>query len=369
MADTAAGGTPHRALPARTYTDEKVFAQARDLVHHRTWQPACHASRVPEPGDCHEFSVVGQDLVVVRQKDGSLRCFHNVCQHRGHRLVKEDGRRRFIVCPYHSWSYNLDGSLRSVPGIRDIPGFDKSSVRLAEVRLEMFCGFAFVNLDADSPSLAETHPGVEDAVRAACPGIGELALAHEHSALEQCNWMLAVENYNECYHCKVAHATFASGVVDPQSYNVSASSFPGARCLHHTAKAQSGEGAWYDTSGSGYQSFFLWPSFSLQLYPSSLVNTYHWRPLTHRETRVHRGWYSRDGSVPDEMRKVIDLDRETTFAEDLEILGNVQRGLGSKGYTPGPLVVNPAEGIDSEHPIVALHGWLGEALGDLAAGR
>ncbi len=357
-----AAGSGHRALAARHYTDAGVFALACDRVFHRTWQPACHPSAVPEPGDCLPFTVAGQDLVMVRQKDRSLRCFHNVCQHRGHRLVKEGGRRPFIVCPYHSWSYDLDGPLRSAPGTRGAPGFDKSSVRLAEVRLETFCGFAFVNLDAGAPPMGETYPGVGRAIRAACPDVEDLVLAHEHSAREDCNWMLAIENYNECYHCKVAHPTFASGVVDPRSYNVSAS-FPGAKCLHHTARAQSGEGAWYDTSGSDYQSFFLWPSFSLQVYPSRLVNTYHWRPQTHCETRVHRCWYSRDGAVTGEMQRVIDLDRETTFAEDIEILGNVQRGLGSKGYTPGPLVVNPDEGIDSEHPIVVLHGWLEEALG------
>ena len=121
-------------------------------------------------------------------------------------------------------------------------------------------------------------------------------------------------------------------------------------------------GAGYDTAGPAYASVYRFPLFSLQLYPGGLVNTYYWRPLGPAATRVHRGWFSRDGVVDDQMQRVIDLDRETTFAEDLALVANVQRGLGSRGYRPGPLVIAPGCGIDSEHSIAALHGWVREAL-------
>lgn len=360
MSETASR-LPTRALEARYYTDPEMFLLERERVFHRTWQPACHSSAIPNPGDRLPFSVIDQDLFVVRQEDGSIRGFHNVCQHRGHTLVMEAGGKPTIVCPYHSWCYNLDGTLRHARGTQSIPGFDRSQISLSEVRTEVLCGFVFVNLDPGCQPMAEAYPGVEDAIRDACPDVENRVLAHEHEAPEHCNWLIAIENYNECYHCRNAHPTFASGVVDPDSYNVSAS-FPGAVCLHHTAKAQSGESAWYDTSQSDYQSFFLWPSFSLQIYPSRMVNTYLWRPLRADETRVHRGWYSADGAVSEEMQRVIDLDRDTTFAEDLELVRNVQRGMGSKGYRPGFLVISPEEGINSEHSIAKLHQWLRSAL-------
>jgi len=360
MNDVAVAGP--RALPARYYTDPEVFARARERLFFRTWQFACHQSRIPKPGDYHAFSILDQDLFVIRGNDGAIRGFYNVCQHRAHQLVAGSGRARLLTCPYHAWCYGLDGKLRNAPGTRDLPNFERAAISLSAVPVELFCGFVFVNLDPRARAMAETFPGVEPALRRLCPDIEGRVFAHEHEAQEPCNWLVAVENYNECYHCRTVHPTFASGVVDPASYNIRA--LPGTRCLYHTAKAQSGAAAWYDTSGSDYGSFFLWPAFSLQIYPSGLVNSYHWRPLSVDRTQVCRGWYARDGVVDDGLQKVIDLDRDTTFAEDLALVTSVQRGLKSAGYRPGPLIVSPGEGIDSEHSIASLHDWLREALDD-----
>ena len=349
-----------RTLDARYYTAPEVFALARDKLFFKSWQFACHGSRIPESGDYVAFSILDQDFFVIRGSDGAPRCFYNVCQHRGHVLLEGAGRVRKVVCPYHAWSYGLDGKLHAATATQDLPGFDGARIRLTEVRLELFLGFIFINLDARAEPMAAVYPGVEDAVRAHCPDIDERAFAHEYHRREYCNWLVAIENYNECYHCKVAHPSFTAGVVDAKSYTIRP--FGAAKCMHHTAKAQAGESAWYDTSGSDYGTFFLWPAFSLQIFPSGLVNTYHWRPLAVDDTRVYRGWYSNDGAVDDGLQRVIDLDRETTFAEDLMLVRNVQRGLGSRGYRPGPLVIDPDQGMDSEHSIATLHEWLREAV-------
>jgi len=356
-----AGNGAVRALDPRYYTDGAVFDRARRDIFFRTWQFAGHVSQVEAPGDYLTFAVLDQELFLVRDRGGALRCFFNVCQHRGHTLVQGTGRTRVLRCPYHAWAYDLDGRLRGAPNAKGVSGFDKESICLTEARLEQVCGFVFVNLDGDAPSLADSYPGVEDGIRELCPDIEERVFVHGHDVVEPCNWLVAVENYNECYHCKVVHPTFASGVVDPKSYNVAA--FGPGRCLRHTAKAQSGAAAWYDTSGSDYGSFFLWPAFSLQIYPSGLINTYHWRPRAVGETQIFRGWYARDRVIDDSLQKVIDLDRDTTFAEDLELVREVQRGLSSIGFRPGPLVLDPRQGIDSEHSIATLHQWMRDAVG------
>lgn len=355
--------TPAKALAARYYTDPKIFERVRDEIFFKSWQFACHESQIPEPGDYYAFTIVDQDFFVIRQKDRSIRCFYNVCQHRAHQLVSDSGRARLITCPYHAWSYGLDGALRGGHALNQVPGFDKKSVCLTSIQVEPFCGFVFVNMDADAPSMTETFPGVEEAIRALCPDIEDRVFADSHAADEFCNWMVAVENYNECYHCEGVHPTFATGVIDPLSYDIAPFSDE-AWCLQHKSKASAGDNKWYDTSGSDYGSFYLWPTFSLQIYPSGLVNTYHWRPEGPQDTKVFRGWFSRDGVVDDAMQKVIDLDRDTTFAEDLVLVKSVQRGLTMKGYRPGPLVVNPKGGINSETSIMALHRWLKTALGD-----
>ena len=351
---------PAEALPARTYTDPEVYGRLRERVLMRAWHYVCHATNVPEPGDYHAFELMGEDLFVARGRDGRLRAFYNVCQHRAHPLVEGTGRTRVLVCPYHAWAYELDGRLRAAPGTRDTPGFERARICLTEVRVDSFLGFVFVNLDPAAPPMAEGYPGVAEAVLAACPDIEARVFAHEHAARESCNWLVAVENYNECYHCGHVHRAFSGGVIDPASYDIQP--FGAGRVLRHSARPALGKAAWYDTSGSDYASFYLFPLFSLQLYPGGLVNTYYWRPLGPHDTEVHRGWFSGDGVVDDQLQRVIDLDRETTFAEDLQLVKNVQRGLGSRGYRPGPLVISPACGINSEHSLAALHGWIREAL-------
>jgi len=352
---------PAQALPARYYTDPEIYSRACEHIFAQSWHYACHATNAPEPGDYYAFTLMGQDLFVTRGRDGLLRCFYNVCQHRGHSLVEGSGRTRVLVCPYHAWSYELDGRLRAAPGSQALSGFDRSAICLTGVRLEVFLGFVFVNLAPQAKPMAECYPDVADAVLAFCPDIEERVFAHEYSAQEFCNWLVAVENYNECYHCGHVHKAFSEGVIDPGSYDIQPSG--AGPVLRHSAKPAAGAGKWYDTSGSDYGSFYLFPLFSLQIYPGGVINTYYWRPLSHDDTEVHRGWFSRDGVVDDQLQSVIDRDRETTFAEDLALVRAVQRGLGSRGYRPGPLVISPACGINSEHSLAALHNWVREALG------
>lgn len=354
-----------KSLSPEYYTGESAYAQARTEIFFKTWQFACHESQLTEVGDFVAFSVFDQDLFVSRAQDGEIRCFFNVCKHRGHTLVEGSGNKRVIVCPYHAWTYELSGELRGAPGTKNIKNFDGSGICLSGVKVDTFLGFVFVNLDNSAKSIAESFPGVESEVLKLCPQLPDQRFAESYSIVKEANWLVAVENYNECYHCKVAHPTFASGVVDPATYNVAAfinHNNEIVRCLRHSASPQTGAAAWYDTSGSDYGTFFLWPAFGLQLYPSGLVNTYHWRPLGIDRTEVVRNWYSLTGELDETLQKVKDLDLITTVAEDAQLVKKVQRGLNSLGYSAGPLVLNPDEGIESEHSIAALHRWAREAI-------
>lgn len=349
-----------KALSADIFTDPERYKQVKDRILDRSWHYICHQTRVPETGDYYAFELLGQDLFVIRDARGEIRCFYNVCQHRGHLLVQYTGRTKTLVCPYHAWAYALDGQLKGAPNAKHTPGFDKSSICLTSVRVEIYLGFVFVNLDMNAKSMREVFPGVEEAVLDFVPDMMARVFADEHSVNENCNWLVAVENYNECYHCHHCHKSFSAGVVDPKTYDIRP--FGDGRVLRHRAEGAKGYGAWYDTSQSPYCSFFLYPCFSLQIYPNGLVNTYYWRPLNVSDTEVHRGWFTFDGVVDDPLQQVIDLDRETTFAEDLALVRSVQRGLNSKGYSPGPLIVSPDFGINSEHSIAALHRWVLEDL-------
>lgn len=343
-------------LDVRYFNDEDIFGKVRDNIYFKTWQIACHSSQVSRVGDYFSFSIFDQDIFIVRGSDNMLRAFYNVCQHRGHRLVDGQGSKRSIVCPYHAWTYDLEGRLKRAPNSDKVEGFDALKICVPQIRLEEFLGFVFVNLDENCATMDEMYPGVRRAVLKLCPDIEQRQFAHEHTAEEGCNWLIAVENYNECYHCRMVHREFAKGVIDPKSYRIVP--FGDGKVLKHSSKAAKEDTAWMNHGDSDYGSFFLWPSFSVQVYPGGIVNSYHWRPLGVDDTRVHRGWYSSDGTVDESLQKVIDLDRDTTFAEDLSLVRNVQRGITSRGYTPGPLIIDKNGSIDSELSIAALHQWM-----------
>ena len=380
---------PIRALAPRYYVDGDHHALEMDRVFARTWQYACHEAEVAERNAYRTFRIGDQGLFVIRDGTGRLRAFYNVCKHRAHELLRGTGRVRLITCPYHAWSYDSGGRLVRAPNSDKAPGFDASTIRLTEVGLENFCGFLFVNLDPGAAPMAEWYPGVEEELRAFVPGIDGLRPLLTRSVEEDCNWKVSVENYSECYHCRVAHPTFTTGVVDPDDYNV----MPRGHCLMHSARCvppermsyaidpPSGtEGATSGTkdaaagtedaaSGTGagacaaeYRSWFLWPAFSFQVYPGGVLNTYLWRPEGTEKVTVHRGWYTGEGVREEAVERLAQQDLDTTVAEDVRLVNSVQRGLKSKGYAPGPLVLDPGRGVNSEHSIQALNEWLLQAL-------
>ncbi len=353
------------ALAARWYTDPAVFEKELERIFARTWQLACHASEVTGRGDYVVCSLGRASCIVVRDRGGTLRAFHNVCRHRAHELLEGRGNRALIACPYHGWSYGLDGALRHAPGSEHVPGFDRGTIRLAELRLEVFCGFVFVNADPRTRPMAAWYPGVEEELRAFVPDIEDLRPARQEAVEEACNWKVSVENYSECYHCRLAHPAFSTGVIDPVSYDVR----PQGHCLRHTTRAAASGSRAYSVDGGDatalqYSSWYLWPAVSFQVYPGRILNTYRWQAAGHRAVTVTRGWYSATGECSDALSKLIRQDLETTVAEDIGLVESVQRGLESGAYRPGPLVVNPLGGVMSEHSIAVLHGWLRDALGD-----
>lgn len=355
---------PERALAPEFYTDPEIYAREQRGLMARTWQFAGHVSQVREAGDYFEFTIAGESLFCVRGQDGVLRGFYNVCQHRAHQLVKGSGNCRLVVCPYHAWTYQLDGRLRSGPNVQSVPGFDRDSIRLTEVRIEELHGFIFANLDPEASPMAQWFPGVADELGEFVPQIAELAPVQWVEIPEECNWKVSVENYSECYHCSLNHKSFTTGVIKAETYDIQ----PRGYCLRHTTESQQLEQMSYEIDltanehAGEYRSWYLWPMFSFQVYPGNVLNTYHWRPRGVDAVTVWRGWYTVHGAEDAAIAKLAKQDRETTVAEDILLVESVQQGLRSRGYRPGPLVLDPQCGLNSEHSLRALHGWIREAV-------
>ena len=155
-------------LPSWTYFNQELLEVEKQELFRKCWQLACHVSDVPKPGDYQCFDIVGERAIIVRGKDGQVRAFHNVCRHRGSRVVAEQkGRcKSAIVCPFHGWSFNLDGTLRAVPQAKTFPKLDPVQHGLVPLEYEIWHGFVFVRfIKSDQPSIATLMAAQEEMIR------------------------------------------------------------------------------------------------------------------------------------------------------------------------------------------------------------
>lgn len=206
------------ALGARFYSSDSVFALEREKIFHGQWFCAGRAEQVPARGDCLHVHVAGESVLIIRGKDDALRAFYNVCRHRGSRLVRtpplpdpaqpaattSTSMAAGVVCPYHSWTYNLDGGLRAAPYVQFDSRCPKEGFSLVPVQLETWGGFVFVNLSASpaQPLLEQLAVPVKKLARYP---LGDLRRGAQIVYDVRANWKVIMENYNECYHCGPVH--------------------------------------------------------------------------------------------------------------------------------------------------------------------
>jgi Rieske 2Fe-2S family protein len=198
-------------LPRPFYAAPQVFAADLDRIFGRYWLYACHACEVKNPGDWKTWAIGPWSIVVARGRDGELRAFHNTCRHRGARICNDEaGHSRLLVCPYHAWSYELDGRLRT-PTAREF-GIDQSELGLRPVKLVDVEGLLFVALGDDPVPF--DHIAAEIAPKMAHQGLRAAKLATTIRYRVGANWKLVFENNRECYHCDSAHPEYVSGTYD-----------------------------------------------------------------------------------------------------------------------------------------------------------
>ncbi|AXC49687.1 (2Fe-2S)-binding protein [Paracoccus suum] len=197
------------AMPKSVYTSPEFLALEQERIFGRDWVCAGRAESIPEPGDYVTIELAGEPIIVLRDRDGTVRAMSNVCRHRMSTLLEGRGHVRAIVCPYHAWTYNLDGSLRGAPGMTLNEGFCKSDVKLPQVRCEVWQGWVMVSLDPDAPS-----PEVQLAEVAGL--IAPLDMSAYRQTFGQTfrwntNWKVLAENFMESYHLPVCHAGTIGG--------------------------------------------------------------------------------------------------------------------------------------------------------------
>lgn len=331
------------SLPAWLYTDPEYFALETARVIRPSWQIVCHESDIAEPGAFHTLDYLGESVLAVRGGDGAVRAFHNVCRHRAMRLVEgPSGCAKKISCPYHSWTYELDGRLSGVPSKGDYPALRMEDNGLAPVEVEVWRGFVFVRLEPGPfPSVAEMMAPYE----------GEIApyrfedmrcISSVRLRDRAVNWKQVGDNYSDNLHIPVAHGGLTR--LFGKSYAIE------ARPWVDRMTGEIDEGH----RGNFWERFYrahlphgaqrrwlyykLWPNMAFDLYADQ-IDFMQWLPLTPTTTVLREMAYA----LPSEDR-TMKLVRYANWRinrvvnkEDTWLIERVQRGMGSQSYEVGPI--------------------------------
>jgi carnitine monooxygenase subunit len=337
------------SLPGWTYHDAEFHKVELDRVFRPSWQVVCHISDISKAGDWHSLDTCGESVIVVRGADGALRAFTNVCRHRGSRLVDgASGCAKKLVCPYHAWTYDLDGTLTGVPDSASYPTLDRAQAGLVAVELEVWRGFIFVRLEDDGgPTVAQQMAPYEAMV--APYRFEELeALGRVTLRPREVNWKNVGDNYSDGLHIPVAHPgltrLFGKGygieaeahvdrmwgaMVDRPSANWSERMYQ--RLLPPVPHLP-------EDKQRFWLYFKLWPNVAFDIYPDQ-IDFMQWLPTGPDTCLIREISYV----LPDERREMRAarylnwrINRQVN-AEDTALITRVQQGMASRSFSMGPL--------------------------------
>ena len=259
----------NRTLPWGWYSDPAVLELERDRIFRRSWQYVGHTGEVAEPGSFAATWVGDVPVVLVRDREDTLRAFLNVCRHRGSIICDGSGRRETLQCPYHAWTYGLDGRLITAPRAKREGGIESPELGLVQLRLDTWGPLVFVNPDPDAAPLEEFLDGMPERIADAGIDLDALRFLQRSESDLECNWKVSAENFLECYHCPTAHPGFSAVMdVSVDSYLLETS---GGRMTQHGPPRPEPRGA-YDPMGEVERGQFH------LLFPGTVINVMPGRP-------------------------------------------------------------------------------------------
>jgi glycine betaine catabolism A len=372
---------PGTGLGREFYTDPKLYELDLDHIFYREWLFAAHSCELPVTGSYVTLQVGAYPLVLVRAADGVIRAFVNACRHRGSRLCAEShGTAARLVCPYHQWTYELDGRLFAARQMG--PGFDRSQLGLKRVHCQSVGGYVFVCLSESPPEFSDARRQLEAYL--APHRLADARVAFESTIVEEGNWKLVWENNRECYHCAVNHPELGRVYPDaPTVTDVSGAASDPYVAAHWRQCADAGLGGTFELSGDGQIRTARMPllgqavsytstgaaavtrplsgaiptaasigALLLFHYPSSWNHvladhaiSFRVLPLSPTRTQLTTKWLVHREAVAGVDYDLVELTRVwlATNAQDRRIVQENQVGVSSPGYEPGPFS-HPQEG-------------------------
>jgi choline monooxygenase len=358
------------SLPARYFYDRDVFDREKSRIFFRSWHLIAHVNELREPGAFVTQDIFEQSVIVVAGREGEIRAFHNVCQHRGNRLVEaRRGRTPILTCGYHAWSYALDGCLRGAPNVQGIAGFCKSDHGLKPVRVEIFASFVFVNLDPAAKPIAVMAPGAEAEIRRHVPDLDRLRLIEEVDVPVPANWKVIQENSIEGYHFDhsgPAHRQLVE-LIDFAGYRLTPHGDwwtyvgpPKKDATHAYGKPL--QGATWQTDW--FFNFGLWPNATLYAFPyADMVGTFVMNPTGPESSLLRFGYYgTEDRELPEVTKACIRWMNEELGPEDIRLNKSNQLGLRSFGFERGRYLIGDGITNRSEHLVRHFHKLCYDAI-------
>jgi len=358
-----------KSLPQKYFISPEVFAQERSEIFSKVWLLVGHQSQVPSAGDYIVQQVNGESLIVIRDKSGEIHGFFNVCRHRGTRLIEHrageavTGRCAAIQCPYHGWTYGLDGRLIGAPHMDEVPGFDKAEYPLHPVNLELWEGFIFINLNDGearlrSEATARQRSGDFISLERWFAPLDGKFLHWNMSILRpakrvaydvRANWKLMFENYSECYHCPGVHPMLSKvSPYDSPENDLAEGPFLGGFMKINPGKSLSMSGnacalpiehdQEHDKESTQRVFYYsIFPNMLLSMHPEYVMVHQLW-PQSPERTLIVCDWFfhpdafSRKDFNPEDAIEFWDM----TNKQDWHICELSQQGIASRAYEPGP---------------------------------
>jgi choline monooxygenase len=331
-------------IPSRWYLDPQLLDLEREKVFGRTWQPVGFAKQVAEPGSYLAAEIAGEPVVVTRAKDGVLRAFSNVCRHRASIIADGRGNAASLRCPYHGWTYALDGRLLACPEFEGVQDWDKSTVCLPQFRVEAWGPYVFVNQDHSAKPLAEIFGAIPEEVAKLGCAVDQLEFHQRRDYVIECNWKVYVDNYLEGYHLPAAHPGLFREL-DYSRYRVDTYRYYSSQFAPIRPPRPGKENRRYESDGLNALYYWIFPNFMLNVYPDNLSSNII-VPLGVDRTLTIFEWFSYPGSIvkPETIAFSDEIQRE-----DIRICEAVQKGLRSRAYDTGRFSVKRENGVHHFH--------------------
>lgn len=323
-------------LPTRCYLDPTYLGAEMRAIFLKTWQWVGHAEELPEPGSYFTVERFGEPVVVTRDRDGILRALSNVCRHRASLVARGKGCTKSLQCPYHGWTYDLDGRLRSHREFEGVENWEPLENSLPEIRLEQWGSFLFINFDPKAPPLLEMLGEIPGEIKDFGADLENYRFLARREYTIECNWKVYVDNYLEGYHLPLVHPELYR-TLDYSRYRVE------PRRHHSTQyaplRASPDDKALY---------YWIHPNWMVNIYPDNIsLNLV--LPLGPDRTYTLFDWFVRHGETPS-------LDETIRFSdqvqkEDIAICELVQKGLRSRHYNRGKYCPKRENGVHHFHSL------------------